>query len=361
PRLMGLLRKQRQRSPSGRAAGQPCAAPASAASATSARQLQSTAMSRLHRAAARGDLAWLRRWRWALRVIGIDSPDQEKRTPLHLACANGHVDVVRFLVRQNCQLNPYDNWRRSPLMKAVQSQREECVAVLLEHGASPNLQDTDGNTALHLAVLSNDINIVLLLLEHHADIDAENREGCTPLMLAVWEHHKDVAVLLLLKGADVHAPDLYKRTPLMIAASDGQLDLVRILLQFGADVFQEDIVGRTAKDYAILYGYSGSGRKQSEESLKNLTEEELPLPHVDGIVCVGVTLTGGSQVMLAENHNYHSSLLLLLDLVVIAGGNEKGIDYMMERRCTKSKSGWLQGTTNHQENTTEPEDSEVPF
>ncbi|XP_051499749.1 ankyrin repeat domain-containing protein 62-like [Apus apus] len=273
-------------------------------------------MSRLHRAAARGDLAWLRRWRWGLRVLGIDSRDQEKRwhhppeglwglllkgvawkarlslsagrgnwrafhcwqllgglrTPLHLACANGHADVVRFLVRQDCQVDLCDNWRRSPLMKAVQSQQEECVAVLLEHGANPDLQDADGNTALHLAVLSHNVDMVLLLLEHDADIDAENKEGCTPLILAVSEHHKEMAEVLLKIGADVQARDLSERTPLMIAASGGQLDLVRVL-EFGADVSQKDAAGRTAGDDAVLQGYSSLGKQLAEDAEQKSTGE----------------------------------------------------------------------------------------
>lgn len=39
------------------------------------------------------------------------------RTPLHLACANGHVDVVTYLVENKCKLNLFDNDNRSPLMK----------------------------------------------------------------------------------------------------------------------------------------------------------------------------------------------------------------------------------------------------
>lgn len=39
------------------------------------------------------------------------------RTPLHLASANGHADVVRYLARKNCQLNLADNFKRTPLMK----------------------------------------------------------------------------------------------------------------------------------------------------------------------------------------------------------------------------------------------------
>ncbi|NXD33698.1 ANKR7 protein, partial [Copsychus sechellarum] len=127
-------------------------------------------------------------------------------TALHLACANGHVDVVLYLVENKCKLNLFDNDNRSPLIKVpVQCQQEKCAAILLEHGADPNLADAGGSTALHLAVLSGNTTVAGLLLEHNANIDAQNKEGYTPLVLAVSEHHEEIAEFLLKKGADVHA------------------------------------------------------------------------------------------------------------------------------------------------------------
>ncbi|NWZ47818.1 ANKR7 protein, partial [Haliaeetus albicilla] len=130
------------------------------------------------------------------------------RTPLHLACANGHVDVVTYLVENKCKLHLSDNDNRSPLVRVCGIRyQEKCVAVLLQHGADPNLADADGNTALHLAVISPNISVAGLLLEHNANIDAQSKEGCTPLILAVSEHHEEIVEFLLKKGADVHARD----------------------------------------------------------------------------------------------------------------------------------------------------------
>lgn len=39
------------------------------------------------------------------------------RTALHIACANGHVDVVQFLLESKAKLNLCDNQNRSALMK----------------------------------------------------------------------------------------------------------------------------------------------------------------------------------------------------------------------------------------------------
>uniref|UniRef100_A0A8B9IG85 Ankyrin repeat domain-containing protein 26 n=1 Tax=Anser cygnoides TaxID=8845 RepID=A0A8B9IG85_ANSCY len=186
------------------------------------------------------------------------------RTPLHLACANGHVDVVTYLVENKCKLNLFDNDNRSPLMKAVQCQQEKCVAILLEHGADLNLADASGNTALHLAAAAPNTSLAGMLLEHNAHIDAQNKEGYTPLILAVLEHHEEMVEFLLKKGADVHARDQCERTPLMTAASGGELNLIKVLLRYGADLSHKDTKGWTAEDYAIIHGYSSLSKQLAE-------------------------------------------------------------------------------------------------
>ncbi|XP_064495108.1 ankyrin repeat domain-containing protein 26-like [Pseudopipra pipra] len=210
-----LLSKERRQSPSSSSSGQPWAA----TSSSSASQLREQGLGRLHRAAARGDLGWLRRWRWYIKVVGIDRRDQEMRTPLHLASANGHADVVRYLLRKNSQPNLADSFKRTALMKAVQQEQEECVAVLLEHGADPNLADADGNTALHLAVLSKNTAVAGLLLEHHAKNDAQNQWGFTPLKLAALQQHEEIVECLVSKAADRHAQGQGERTALVVPGS----------------------------------------------------------------------------------------------------------------------------------------------
>ncbi|XP_068787248.1 ankyrin repeat domain-containing protein 7-like, partial [Struthio camelus] len=166
---------------------------------------------------------------------------------LHLACANGHAEVVLYLVERKCKLNPRDNFKRSPLMKAVQCQHEGCVAILLAHGADANLADANGNTALHLAALAPNTCLAGQLLAHNAHLDAQNKMGYTPLSLAVSAHHVEMVEFLLSKGADVHARDQSERTPLMLAASAGDVSMIEVLLGYGADLCQKDVLGWTAE------------------------------------------------------------------------------------------------------------------
>ncbi|XP_068525197.1 POTE ankyrin domain family member B-like [Anas acuta] len=230
-----------------------------------AHQLPEEGLHGLHRAAARGDLARLRK-HWWLKRLGKNRLDQAKRTPLHLACANGHADVVRFLVQEKCLLNLCDNTGRSPLMKAVESQHEECVAILLEHHADPNLEGYGGNSALHLAAAAPSTSLTEMLVEHGARLEAKNWGGNTPLLLAISSNHKEMVNFLLQKGATVCAKNDFGRTALMLAASVGEMDVVDLLLSYGATITCKDVAGYTAVDYALQSGHIGIARKLVERA-----------------------------------------------------------------------------------------------
>ncbi|XP_074871091.1 ankyrin repeat domain-containing protein 26 isoform X3 [Carettochelys insculpta] len=264
-KIFGFGKKKKQ---------QPSQSPSSGASVPrGGYELQEKDLGKLHRAAAGGDLGRLQQ---LLKKHDINQLDKENRTPLHLACANGHSDVVAYLVDNKCKLNLCDNDNRSPLMKAVQCQQEKCVTMLLDHDADPNLVDINNNTALHLAAHTANIPLARQLLEYDAHIDAQNKEGYTPLAIAVAENHEEVVEFLLKKGADVHARDKSKRTPLMIAASGGQLSLIKVLLQYGADVSHKDIHGWTSEDYALVGGYSSLSKQLSEYANWKNVEETSP-------------------------------------------------------------------------------------
>ncbi|XP_065484831.1 ankyrin repeat domain-containing protein 36C-like [Caloenas nicobarica] len=173
------------------------------------------------------------------------------RTRLHLACANGHADVVRFLAGKKCKLNPRGMFKKSPLMLAVQHQHKDCVTALLEHGANPDHKGAGGNTALHMAAVVPSESMVELLLEHNAHIDAKNDLGYTPLAVAVIERREEMVEFLLQNGADVNARDIHQRTTLKIAAYAGNTNIVRVLLQHGA------VLSHRGEDGFTDMGYLG--------------------------------------------------------------------------------------------------------
>ncbi|XP_066497467.1 glutaminase kidney isoform, mitochondrial isoform X2 [Hoplias malabaricus] len=83
-------------------------------------------------AAYTGDVSALRRF--ALSSVDMEQRDYDSRTALHVAAAEGHVDVVRFLL-EACKVNPVpkDRWGNTPLDEATHFGHHEVVTLLQEH------------------------------------------------------------------------------------------------------------------------------------------------------------------------------------------------------------------------------------
>uniref|UniRef100_A0A667GN59 Ankyrin repeat domain 26 n=1 Tax=Lynx canadensis TaxID=61383 RepID=A0A667GN59_LYNCA len=166
-------------------------------------------LGKIHKAACVGNVAKVQQILF-LGKNGVDDRDKMNRTALHLACANGHPEVVTLLVERKCHLNLCDHENRTALMKAVQCQEEKCVNILLENGADPNIRDVSGNTALHYAAFGDNISIIEKLLLYNANTEARNKDNFTPLLVAVNENKQQIVEFLIEKAANIHAVDKLK-------------------------------------------------------------------------------------------------------------------------------------------------------
>ncbi|XP_053762841.1 ankyrin repeat domain-containing protein 26-like isoform X4 [Panthera pardus] len=171
--------------------------------------VQDRDLRKIHKAACVGNAAQVQQILF-MGENGVDDRDKMNRTALHLACANGHPEVVSLLVERKCHLNLCDHENRTALMKAVQCQEEKCVNILLENGADPNIRDVSGNTALHYAAFGDNISIIEKLLLYNANTEARNKDNITPLLVAVNENKQQIVEVLVEKAANTHAEDKLK-------------------------------------------------------------------------------------------------------------------------------------------------------
>ncbi|KAL0587839.1 Ankyrin repeat domain-containing protein 18B [Plecturocebus cupreus] len=215
--------------------------------------IRDSELRRIHSAAIRGDAAEVERC-LKRRSSDLDAPDRKGRTPLHLACAYGRVEVVTLLVTRKFKIDVDDRLNRTPLMKAVHGQEEACSIILLEHGANPNTEDVYGNTALHYAINNSVTSMAEKLLSYHANIEAVNKEGNTPFLLAISCKRQQMVKFFMTNQANVHAVDNFRRTALMLAIHHNLPSIVSVLLEENINVFSQDVFGQTAEDYAVCCG-----------------------------------------------------------------------------------------------------------
>ncbi len=186
----------------------------------------------LHDAAARGDLAALRR---ALAAgAAIDARDAQQRSALLVAVQQGHDEAARVLVAAGADINLQDAIADSPfLLAGARGHTEVLRAMLLPPTGSADRPDYTrlnryGGTALIPACHYGHVETVRLLLQaSRIDVNHVNRLGWTALLEAVilgdgGAAHTEIVRLLLGHRADPNKADAQGATPLAHARQRGQ-------------------------------------------------------------------------------------------------------------------------------------------
>ncbi|CAJ0924439.1 unnamed protein product [Ranitomeya imitator] len=170
------------------------------------------------------------------------------QTPLHMAIAYNHPDVVTVILEQkanalhatnNLQIIPdfslKDSREQTVLALALWTGMHIIAAQLLGSGASINDTMSDGQTLLHMAIRRQDSKSALFLLEHQADINIRTQDGETALQLAIKNQLPLVVDAICTRGADMSVTDEQGNPPLWIALENELEDIASTLVRHGCD------------------------------------------------------------------------------------------------------------------------------
>ena len=119
----------------------------------------------------------------ATEDFNVNLVDFGGNTALHLASANGFIDVVKYLVNElHCDIDPKNKSLSTPLSWAAFNGQKNVVEFLLEKGADFNLKNINGKKPSELAYDSGfyDVSDILLNKENEfykGSIKEEKNEG----------------------------------------------------------------------------------------------------------------------------------------------------------------------------------------
>ena len=89
------------------------------------------------------------------------------RTPLHLACIHGHLDVVRPLIDHGSDAYAVDKDFDTPFTLAVSYKNFDIASVLVkEYHCDPNARDKDNTPLLHSVYSKWDFDTLKFLVDH---------------------------------------------------------------------------------------------------------------------------------------------------------------------------------------------------
>ena len=182
-------------------------------------------------ASSKGDLGAVHRL--VARGCNPNDADYDRRTPIHLAAAEGQAHVVKYFIDKGAEINPLDRWGGTPLDDARRHGHAEVAELLQccggEHGT---IECFDGHDDL----------------TDDSSHDVSNR-----IIEAIYAASQgNLAALrrLRARGIDLNGADYDLRTPLHLAAAEGQTVVVQYFVDQRLNLSPRDRWGNTPLDDA---------------------------------------------------------------------------------------------------------------
>ena len=181
--------------------------------------------------------------------MALDFPrSRDKRTPLHLAALEGHMDCVQWLVENGAAVGSADINTFTPAEVAGQMRHWKIQQYLNE-----------SSQQLVKAIELGNEDEVIMLLNQRADPEFRTPMHMTPLMIACLHGQKSIVEKLVVRGAKCHGVhDIHGHSPMMWAIDSfdpdnkARLGICEILMKQGNAHPSEIIVTGADKSKAEM-------------------------------------------------------------------------------------------------------------
>lgn len=186
----------------------------------------------------------------------MNAGDSSGMTPLMHAALHGKVESMQVLIDLGAEVNVVTKDGKTAFLAAVDNGSLTAIELLSRYGANTNVT-SEGRNALHDACLKGNTIIVEHLLGMGFDPNQLSEDGLTPLMFASYQGHVDIMNLLLNHPAinpDITSTQGSIMSALHLAIQQDKGDAVVQLCKAGANVNLQNVDDDTALDMAIESG-----------------------------------------------------------------------------------------------------------
>lgn len=151
-----------------------------------------------------------------------------------IAIAENNIPAFHGALDEYGDVNFADGNGNTPLIVAAAYGHREVVRILIEMKANLEAVDRDGYTALFYAAQENHTVILEQLIAAKANISRLNRFGFMPIHIAAARGHAGSVSLLIQAGADVNAKAAFGTSAAYWAALNDRREALELLLAAGA-------------------------------------------------------------------------------------------------------------------------------
>ncbi|MEW9810211.1 MAG: ankyrin repeat domain-containing protein (plasmid) [Candidatus Symbiodolus clandestinus] len=241
--------------------------------------------------------------------------DNNKRTALHFAAEQGHLEMVQLLLNNRADIEARDrnsegrdNW--TPLHLAAKNGHLAVVQELINRGAAVDSLDRSGSTALQLAAKFNHLKVVQYLVEDRgADVTVKDKSGLSIVAWAAKKGHKAMVAYLANQKADINAVDRHGMTAIQHAAKANQWEVVQYLIEQGADINRADQQGKTLLQLVLNTG----NQKRVKYLVEHQAEiKQIPIQQQEKVLQIVVGDDINDQAFYAAIRTSNTELLDLL-------------------------------------------------
>jgi ankyrin repeat protein len=109
-------------------------------------------------------------------------------------------------------LNAVDVRSFTPLMMAAAHGHRDVMNILIDHRADIHFKSKDSRNALWFAVHGRHLKIVKFLIENRVDVNTGNICPGTTTYIAAWSEDLAILKLLLENGAEINGQGIYTRS-----------------------------------------------------------------------------------------------------------------------------------------------------
>jgi len=168
--------------------------------------------------------------------------------PIHVATGSNRIELVRFLVDNNVDIDALNMYFETPIKIAFREGFTEIVQILILRGAKLNIKNFVGKTLLFNACRMNNFEFMEYLLSMGLKPNEKDNEGQTPL----FEGCKKECLELMLKyNANINIRDNEGHTPLLYITMFNDSDIIPHYVEHGADINAKDDDGYAPINYAL--------------------------------------------------------------------------------------------------------------